>query len=161
MRKRHLINTLMAVAIAANLALALTSCRHSVQSTNPVVIQVASEVNAEKVVNTIAHGLLAADQTIDSVQTEDPGYYAAAQPKLKLLRDLNESANQCLINAFNGGTCDWKTAVVTIAQKAGDPNALTAFGFKNPATQKKVQEGFKLLTAGINLAVQFQKAGGQ
>lgn len=148
--------TLLATTVAIS-----DGCRH-VNNSNPIVVKAATLANAEKTVNTIAHGLLAADQTIDALQATEPDYYAAVQPKLKTLARLNEVANQCIVTALNGGTCNWQAAVVAIATEAGKPDNLTTFGFKNPNSQKIAQTGFIALIAGINMAIQFQQqTGGQ
>lgn len=153
---REKITALVALALIA-LTLSTTSCRHKVDTTNPVVVKAVTLSNAEKTVNTIAHGILAADQTIDQIKLQEPDYYAAVSPKLKIVAQLNETANQCIVTSVNGGICDWQTEVATIAKFIGDPNSLTTFGFKNPDTQKKVQLGLAILISGIQMAAQFQK----
>lgn len=155
--KRYILTLLLATTLVIT-----PGCRHNVQSTNPVVIQAVTLSDAEKTVNTIAHGLLAADQTIDSLQTSEPDYYATVQPKLKATAKLNEVANQCIVTSLNGGKCDWQTAIINIATEAGKPENLTNFGFKDDKTKQKVQLGFAVLTTGINMAIQFQqRAGGK
>jgi|SRR5690348_13291896 len=155
--KRYLITFLLASTLVIT-----PGCRQTVTSTNPVVIRAVTLSDAEKTVNTIAHGVLAADQTLDSLQSSEPDYYTVVQPKLKAIAKLNEVANQCIVTSLNGGTCDWQTAVINIATEAGKPDNLTNFGFKDPQTKQKVQLGFTVLITGINMAVQFQhRVGGQ
>lgn len=138
----------------------LMGCQHKTE-TNPVVIQAVTLANAEKVVNTVAHGVLAADGVLDQIQAQEPDYYKAVEPKLKAIAGLNESANQCIVTAVKGGSCDWKLAVIALAKGAGQPSSLTAFGFKNPSSQQKVEVGLAGLIAGLNMAIQFEQAGGQ
>lgn len=143
------------------ISLSTLGCHPKVDTTNPVVIQAVTLNDAEKTVNTISHGLLAAKQTVSSLETTEPSYYNIITPKLTTIASLNETANQCIITAVTGGKCDWQTAVINIAKQTGDPTTLTAFGFKNPNTQKQVQIGFATLIAGINIAIQFQQKAGQ
>lgn len=157
MIKRSTINKL---AVGLVLCSVLTGCHPKVDTTNPAVIKAVTLSNAEKTVNTIAHGLLAADQTLDSIKITEADYYASVSPKLKTLAKLNEVANQCIITTVSGGSCDWKQAVSNIAIEAGKSENLTSFGFKNPQTQEKVQLGFTVLVSGINMAVQFQQSVG-
>lgn len=149
--------TLAACCMLAVILVATIGCRHTVQSTNPAVIQAATLNDAEKIVSTVAHGLLAARQTLDSLEATEPDYYRAVLPKIQVLAKLNEKANQCILADLSGGVCDWQQAVAQIAQGVSDPTALTAFGFKNPKSQQIVQLGFAGLLAGINLAVEFRQ----
>ena len=152
-------NILATVLCAAMCLLAVTGCHHKVDSTNPAVIKAVGLYDARKTINSVAHGLKAANDTVQSVSASEPdeyaAYYAFVHPKLVELAKLNDQADDCVTQAENGGTCDWRNAVAIIAQKAGDPHALATFGFKNKNTQRDVQLGFAALVTSIQLAQQF------
>lgn len=160
-------NTQKGFARGPALVLALVFCLlpfafmgcHKVNSNNPAVIQEASLLNARKTVNAVAHGIKAANDTVDGLATNEPAYFSFVHPKLVVLAQLTAQADLCVTTAESGGTCDWKTEIVNIAQAvANNPAALTTFGFKNPKSQQTAQLGFKALADAIQLAAQF---GGQ
>jgi hypothetical protein len=78
--KRPIMLVLLAICIGIGLA-ATDGCRH-VNSKNPQVIQAVHANDLSKMTRTISDGLLAADKTLDGIQTQEPDYYAKVKPWL-------------------------------------------------------------------------------
>lgn len=145
----------MLVVAAGLLIPSLTSCRH-VNSNNPAVIKAVTLLDAEDTVNTISHGLAAANGTLETLQATEPDYYEYAHPKLVQIAELNEKANAAIVAAKNGDTSvDWKSKVTAVGKVVADPASLVTFGFKNPRSQQIVQDSFGILIGGISLAASY------
>lgn len=152
--------TIWAIIVGMALMLgvqSLTGCAvHRTTSTNPAVIRVVTLLDAENTVNTIAHGLAAADGTLKSLQAVEPDYYTYAHPKLVQIAFLNDRANASILSARNGNTSvDWKSDVLAVATAAGNTQALTTFGFKSAKSQQIARDGFAILATAIVAAGAF------
>lgn len=128
-------------------------CRH-VNSTNPKVIVAVQANDAANLCKSISDGLVAADKTLDGIQSQEPDYYAKVKPWLVQIATLNDvAAKQILAYERGDTTANWQGTMQQISVVAGqiDP---TVFGFKNPATQAQVKTGFTLLQASIASVIQ-------
>lgn len=149
-----MIKSLGSICIALVLLVGCQGCRHNPAETNPAVVKAINANDASKLVKTISDGLIAADKTLDGLQTQEPDYYAKVKPWLVKLAKLDDVA-ALKVRAYNNGdlTADWKSALVELA-KTGSEIDPTLFGFKNPDTQKQVTLGFQLLQAGLASVMQ-------
>jgi hypothetical protein len=152
---RPIMMVVLAISIGGMLA-EVSACRH-VNSSNPKVIQAVNANDAAKVVKTIADSLVAANSTIESIQTQEPTYYAKVKPWLVKLAKANDVAADN-VEQYKNGTITFDKVAPALQSIASiglelDP---TTFGFKNPQTQQEVTTGFKLLQATIaSVAQQF------
>lgn len=147
---------IIVILLAISLATVTTGCRHNVNTNNPKVIKVVTLLDAENTVNTISHGLQAANGTLKNMRVSEPEYYADIHPKFVEIARVNELANQKILAAKRGdANVDWKSAVIAVAQVAGDPQSLTSFGFKNPKSKETMELSLATLITGLQLAQQF------
>lgn len=128
-------------------------CRH-VNSSNPKVIVAVRANDAANLCKSISDGLVAADKTLDGIQSQEPDYYAQVKPWLVKIATLNDVAAKQVLAYEKGDTSsNWQGTMQQISTVSAqiDP---TVFGFKNPDTQTKVKEGFTLLQASIASVIQ-------
>lgn len=123
-------------------------CRKSVNS-NPAVVQAIGLQDAENSVKAVEDGLKAANDTIESMQTTEPGYYAKLKPILRRISSLNATASRKINGAAQGGSTNWQGALSDVANSI-TPADLTNFGFKNPNSQLAAQAGMTLLQTALN-----------
>lgn len=126
----------------------LSACRKNV-STNPTVVQAVALQDAENTVKSVEDGLNAANDVIENLQTAEPGYYAKIKPILRRLSSLNATASRKLNVVAQGGSADWKGAIVDVGNSITIAD-LTNFGFKNPNSQAAVDAGMELLVGALN-----------
>lgn len=129
-------------------------CRH-VNSTNPKVIQAVRANDLSKTCKTISDSLLAADKTLDAIQTQEPDYYAHVKPWLVKIAKANDVAI-ANVAAYDAGTITFEKVVPSMQSMAAIAQELdpTTFGFKNPKTQQDVKVGFELLQATLASVIQ-------
>jgi hypothetical protein len=152
---RPIMMVVLAICIGGTLA-EISACRH-VNSSNPAVIQAVNANDAAKVVKTIADSLVAANSTIESVQTQEPAYYAKVKPWLVQLAKANDVAADSVAQ-YKAGTITFSKVAPSLQAiaKIGLQLDPTTFGFKNPQSQQEVTAGLRLLQAALaSVAQQF------
>jgi hypothetical protein len=128
-------------------------CRH-VNSSNPKVIVAVRANDAANLCKSISDGLVAADKTLDGIQTQEPDYYSKVKPWLIKIATLNDvAAKQVLAYEQGNTTSNWQGTMQQIAVVSGQIDPII-FGFKNPTTQTEVKTGFTLLQASIASVIQ-------
>lgn len=147
----------LVLTIALVMCIAATGCIHKVNSSNPAVVKAVNANNAAKVTKTLADAISAANTTVESLQTQEPDYYAKVKPWLVKLAKANDTAVDG-VTQYQAGTITFAKvspalqSVATIGLEL-DP---TTFGFKNPTSQAEVTAGLKLLQAALaSVAQQF------
>src|SRR5258708_22447304 len=126
----------MRKTITLLLLLSLTvGCRHNVNTNNPQVVFAATIYDAAVAVDDFSLALRAANDGVEHLQVQEPGYYASIHPYLVSLAKTNDKAIAAIRAAKAGDTsADWRGALAAVAVQAGKTDP-TIFGFKNPQSQ--------------------------
>lgn len=142
------IKTLLIVTLLACGLCTVSACRKSVNN-NPAVVQAMTLQDAENAVKSVEDGLKAANDTVESLQSAEPGYYAKLKPILRRISSLNATASSKINGAAQGNATNWQGALSDVANSI-TPADLTTFGFKNPNSQLAAQAGMTLLQTALN-----------
>lgn len=139
----------IAVILITCMMVAGIGCQHRVNSNNPKVIFAATLLSAADASDTLATGLVAADQVLDNLRATEPEYYAHTKPILVKIAKANDKAIVAIRAAKNGDTtANWQGALIAVLDAAGKSD-LTAFGFKNPNSQAAARIGFSSLQLAV------------
>ena len=109
-------------------------CRHNVNTSNPKVVAISALADAFNTCKTLEDGLVAANKAIESIEAQEPEYYAHIKPLLQKISTANKNAAHKIQQAKNDGVTDWKSAFVSISSSI-TPADLTSVGVKNPNSQ--------------------------
>lgn len=131
--------TRIVVALTLLGVLTLSACHRGLNTSNPQVVFVNSLAAGAQSCDLVATLLVAADGTLDGLQASEPEYYAKVKPLLQKTARLNDTAIAAIKAAKAGDTsANWQAALFNVGSALGAGD-LTAFGFKNPASQDKVK----------------------
>ena len=123
-------------------------CRHNVNTSNPAVVQASALADAADTCKLLEDGLASAKAAVEKLETAEPDYYAHVKPLLKKMSAANVVAIEKIQVAKNGGTADWKGALVAVAASVS-PSDLTSVGVKNQTSQLIVEGSIAGLVATL------------
>lgn len=131
------------------LLLALTACRHNVNTSNPKVIYANTILAAADADDAFSIALKAANSGIEQLKGTEPEYYAGTKAYLVRLAKLNDKVIAAIRLAEAGDTtADWRGAMAALAAEAAKTDP-TVFGFKNANSQATA----KIIFASLSLAL--------
>jgi hypothetical protein len=143
---------IIVLLLTIGLAVVPLSCTRRV-SLNPQVNFANTLLAAADAVDVVATALVAANQVIESLKTQEPDYFNATKPKLVAIAKANDKAIAVIRSAQSGDTSvDWRGAVLAVSTTVANQDQAN-FGFKNPNTQATVKIGLASLQAAL-IAIQ-------
>jgi hypothetical protein len=141
--------TIVAILLISVCLVPMEACRKNVNTSNPQVVQAAALLDAANTCKTLEDGIVAANDAVEKLEASEPEYYAHVKPLLKKLSSANTVASQKINIVAQGGTADWKGALVAVGTSV-TASDLTTFGFKNSDTQLIIQGSFALLVTTLS-----------
>lgn len=156
MRKRKwiVIDSFLFAAALCTLLLMVDACRRNVDTKNPQVLRAATLLDASQMCVTIEDGVVAANNILESIQAQEPDYYAHVKPLLQKISSSNVLAVR-KIQAFKNGdtSADWRGGLIAVAQSV-NPKDLDAVGIKNANTKAIVQAAMATLVLALEIIPQ-------
>lgn len=143
--KRKLCLTLVAFLLAAGVG-----CHRKVNQNNPQVVRAATLLDASNTCVTIEDGLVAANHAVESIESQDPEYYAKVKPLLRKVSSANVEAVHKIKTFKDGDTSvNWRAGMLAVASSINTDD-LSALQIKNPTTQLIVSASLATLVGALN-----------
>jgi hypothetical protein len=128
--------------------LGAAGCRHNVNTSNPAVVQASALADAANTCKLLEDGVASANAAVEKLETAEPDYYAHVKPLLQKVSAANVLAIEKIQVVKNGGTADWKGALVNVAASVS-PSDLTSVGVKNQTSQVIMEGSIAALVATL------------